>query len=116
MENRRIDRNNRKVDKKRRTITLIKTFILDIVITGLCLVIFALFHHVIPASKATVGRQLPAPTQQITQEPRLQHLLILHLLRARQIIRQLFSITDSFLKSTQTENLFGPIIHLSAGT
>ena len=67
MENRRIERNNRKVDKKRRTITLIKTFILDIVITGLCLVIFALFHHVIPASKATVGRQLPAPTQQITQ-------------------------------------------------
>ena len=67
MENRRIERNNRKVDKKRRTITLIKTFILDIVIAGLCLVIFALFHHVIPASKATVGRQLPAPTQQITQ-------------------------------------------------
>lgn len=56
--------------KKKRMLHIWLNYAIDILITGILLLVFALFHHVIPASEPTVGKELPTVSQnQLVMEP-----------------------------------------------
>ncbi len=44
--------------------TLIRNLLIDLLITGLALVVFALFHHVLPRQQQSMGIVIPNPLQQ----------------------------------------------------
>ena len=43
---------------------VIRNLLIDLVITGLALVVFALFHHVLPRQQQSMGIVIPNPAQQ----------------------------------------------------
>lgn len=44
--------------------TLIRNLLIDLLITGVALVVFALFHHVLPRQQQSMGIVIPNPIQQ----------------------------------------------------
>ncbi len=60
---RRKERHNKDKKKKEKKFHLYLTYAIDIVITGVVLLVFALFHHVIPDKEPTVGKELPTVSQ-----------------------------------------------------